>query len=110
MKRGVMLVNTSRGGLLDTPAVIDALKSGQVGYLGIDVYEEEEGMFFEDQSATGIRDDVLARLTTFPNVLVTGHQAFLTAEALANIAETTLANITAVERGEPCPNRVKANP
>lgn len=106
MKRGVMLVNTSRGGLLDTRAVIAALKSGQVGFLGIDVYEEEEGMFFEDQSATGIRDDVLARLTTFPNVLVTGHQAFLTTEALANIAETTLTNIASIERNEPCANRV----
>ncbi|MEX2185214.1 MAG: 2-hydroxyacid dehydrogenase [Pirellulales bacterium] len=108
MKRGVMLVNTSRGGLLDARAVIDALKSGQVGFLGIDVYEEEEGMFFEDQSATGIRDDVLARLTTFPNVLVTGHQAFLTADALANIAETTLANISCVERGEICANRIES--
>lgn len=108
MKRGVMLINTSRGGLLDTKAVIKALKSGHVGYLGIDVYEEEEGMFFEDQSAVGIRDDLLARLTTFPNVLVTGHQAFLTAEALANIADTTLANITAIERGQPCANLVEA--
>lgn len=106
MKRGMMLINTSRGGLLDTRAVINALKSGHVGYLGIDVYEEEAGMFFEDQSAIGIRDDVLARLTTFPNVLVTGHQAFLTAEALANIADTTLENITAIERGETCENRV----
>ncbi|RIK80481.1 MAG: hydroxyacid dehydrogenase [Planctomycetota bacterium] len=106
VKRGMMLINTSRGGLLDTRAVIEALKSGQVGYLGIDVYEEEEGMFFEDQSATGIRDDVLARLTTFPNVIVTGHQAFLTVEALANIAATTLANISCFERGEVCENRV----
>jgi D-lactate dehydrogenase len=106
MKRGMMLINTSRGGLLDTRAVIEALKSGQVGYLGIDVYEEEVGMFFEDQSATGIRDDVLARLTTFPNVIVTGHQAFLTAEALANIAATTLVNISCIERGEICGNLV----
>jgi D-lactate dehydrogenase len=108
MKRGVMLINTSRGALLDTRAVIVALKTGQVGYLGIDVYEEEVGMFFEDQSATGIRDDVLARLTTFPNVIVTGHQAFLTTEALANIATTTLDNISRIERGDVCENRVKA--
>ena len=108
MKRGVMLINTSRGALLDTRAVLNALKSGHVGYLGIDVYEEEEGVFFEDGSATGIQDDVLARLTTFPNVLVTGHQAFLTQEALANIAETTLSNVACVERGEVCPNRIEA--
>jgi D-lactate dehydrogenase len=108
MKQGVMLINTSRGALLDTPAVIDALKQKQVGYLGIDVYEEEEGIFFEDQSGTGIQDDILARLTTFPNVLVTGHQAFLTSDALANIAETTLENITAIERNEVCENRVEA--
>ncbi len=107
MKRGVMLINTSRGALLDTPAVIAALKRGQVGYLGVDVYEEEEGIFFEDQSGVGIQDDILARLTTFPNVLVTGHQAFLTVDALANIAETTLANISSFERGETCANRVR---
>ncbi len=108
MKPGVMLINTGRGALIDTRAVIDALKSGILGWLGIDVYEEEDGVFFEDVSATGIRDDVLARLTTFPNVLVTGHQAFLTAEALDNIARTTLDNLACVERGEPCANRVEA--
>ena len=106
MKPGVMLINTGRGGLIDTVAVIRALKSKQIGMLGLDVYEEEGGVFFEDQSAKGVQDDVLARLLTFPNVLVTGHQAFLTHEALANIADTTLGNITRFETGEPCPNRV----
>ncbi len=107
MKPGVMLVNTGRGALIDTPAVIDALKSAKIGWLGLDVYEEEDGVFFEDVSATGVRDDVLARLLTFPNVLITGHQAFLTVEALANIARTTLDNVACVERGQPCPNRVE---
>jgi D-lactate dehydrogenase len=106
MKPGAMLVNTGRGGLLDTRAVIAALKSGQLGYLGLDVYEEEEDLFFEDLSDRVLQDDVFARLLTFPNVLITGHQAFFTREALTAIAETTLANITAVERGQPCPNRV----
>lgn len=106
MKPGAMLVNTGRGALIDTPAVIRALKAGRIGHLGLDVYEEEDGVFFEDQSLRGLRDDVLARLLTFPNVLVTGHQAFLTREALAAIAETTLANVTRFERGEPCANRV----
>ncbi len=106
MMPGVMLINTGRGGLIDTAAVIRALKAGQVGYLGLDVYEEEEGVFFEDQSQRGLQDDVLARLLTFPNVLVTGHQAFLTREALANIADTTLANVARFERGESCPNRL----
>lgn len=106
MKTGVMIVNTGRGALIDTPATIRALKAGRIGYLAMDVYEEEGGVFFEDQSARGLRDDVLARLLTFPNVLVTGHQAFLTAEALHNIADTTLANITRFERGEPCANRI----
>jgi D-lactate dehydrogenase len=108
MKSGVMLINTGRGGLIDTAAVIRALKAGQVGYLGLDVYEEEEGVFFEDQSQRGLQDDVLARLLTFPNVLVTGHQAFLTHEALANIADTTLANIARFECGKPCPNRLNS--
>ena len=102
MKRGVMLINTSRGALIDTPAVLEALKSGRIGWLGLDVYEEEEAVFFEDMSQRVLLDDVLARLLTFPNVLVTGHQAFLTEEALTNIAETTLSNIT---QGENCPNR-----
>jgi D-lactate dehydrogenase len=100
MRTGVMLINTSRGALLDTRAVIDGLKTGTIGYLGLDVYEEEADLFFEDLSHQVIQDDVFARLLTFPNVLITGHQAFFTAEALQNIATTTLANITAFERGE----------
>jgi len=100
MKDGVMLINTSRGGLVDTPAVIEALKHGRLGSLGIDVYEEEADLFFEDLSQTLIQDDVFSRLLTFPNVLITGHQAFLTREALGNIATTTLANVTAFETGK----------
>lgn len=92
MQDGVTLINTSRGGLVDTRAVINGLKSGKIGALGLDVYEEEADLFFEDLSDTVIQDDVFARLLTFPNVLVTGHQGFFTTEALANIAETTLAN------------------
>jgi D-lactate dehydrogenase len=99
MKRGVMLINTGRGALIDTPAVIAALKRGQIGYLGLDVYEEEEALFFEDLSSNIIQDDVFARLLTFPNVIVTAHQAFFTQEALRAIADTTLENITAFEEG-----------
>jgi D-lactate dehydrogenase len=99
MKRGVMLINTGRGALIDTPAVIAALKRGQIGYLGLDVYEEEEALFFEDLSSLIIQDDVFARLLTFPNVIVTAHQAFFTQEALRAIADTTLDNITAFEEG-----------
>lgn len=97
MKRGVMLINTSRGAVIDTMAVIDGLKNGKIGYLGLDVYEEEGDLFFEDLSGQVIQDDVFARLLTFPNVLITGHQAFFTAEALQAIAETTIANLTAFE-------------
>jgi D-lactate dehydrogenase len=104
MKPGVMLINTSRGALLDTRAVIDGLKSGRIGYLGLDVYEEEENLFFQDLSDRVIQDDVFARLLTFPNVLITGHQAFFTEEAMTTIAETTLENVTAFERGAPVPN------
>lgn len=93
MKKNVMLINTSRGGLIDTKAVIDALKSKQIGYLGIDVYEQEEKLFFRDLSANIIEDDTIQRLTSFPNVLVTAHQAFFTEEALSQIAHTTLTNI-----------------
>ena len=92
MKPGAMLINTGRGKLIDTLALIDGLKSGHIGSAGLDVYEEESEYFFEDKSAEPITDDVLARLLTFPNVLVTSHQAFFTAEALCNIAETTLQN------------------
>ena len=97
MKRRAMLVNTSRGGLVDTRAVIAGLKSGAIGHLGLDVYEEEADLFFQDLSGQVLQDDVFARLLTFPNVLVTGHQAFFTAEALTAIAETTVANLTAFE-------------
>ncbi|MDF2792684.1 MAG: hydroxyacid dehydrogenase [Pseudomonas orientalis] len=95
MQPGAMLINTGRGGLVDTPALVEALKTGQLGYLGLDVYEEEAQLFFEDRSDLPLQDDVLARLLTFPNVIITAHQAFLTREALAAIAGTTLANIAA---------------
>ncbi|WP_259753693.1 2-hydroxyacid dehydrogenase [Pseudomonas sp. GCEP-101] len=101
MKRGAMLINTGRGALVDTPALIEALKSGQLGYLGLDVYEEEADIFFADRSDQPLQDDVLARLLTFPNVIITAHQAFLTREALAGIAQTTLANIAAWQGGNP---------
>jgi len=106
MKPGVMLINTSRGALLDAVAAIDALKSGQLGALGLDVYEEEADMFFEDLSNRVLRDDVFARLLTFPNVLITGHQAFFTAEALTAIAETTLESVSAFARGDALPNAI----
>jgi D-lactate dehydrogenase len=108
MKQGVMLINTSRGALIDTEAVIGALKSKKIGYLGLDVYEQESDLFFEDLSDAVIQDDVFQRLLTFPNVLITGHQAFFTENALKNIAETTLANITDIEQGRPCPNQVNS--
>ena len=100
MKPGAMLINTSRGGLIDTSAVIQALKSKKIGHLGLDVYEEESALFFEDFSDTFIQDDVFARLQTFPNVTITGHQAFFTKEAMQKIAQTTLDNITHCEHGE----------
>ena len=99
MKDGVMIINTSRGALVDTQAVIDGLKSRKVGYLGLDVYEEEGDLFFENLSDRIITDDVFSRLLTFPNVIITGHQAFFTAEALTGIAETTIANLTAFGKG-----------
>jgi D-lactate dehydrogenase len=108
LRKGSMLINTSRGGLLDTRAAIAALKSGHLGALGIDVYEEEAALFFEDLSGTVLRDDVFARLLTFPNVIVTAHQAFLTTEALTAIAETTLASITAFAAGDPLIHEVRA--
>ena len=97
MKRGVMLINTSRGAVVNTKALIRGLKDGVIGSLGLDVYEEEADLFFEDLSEQIIPDDVFARLLTFPNVLVTSHQAFFTSEALTAIAETTIANISAFE-------------
>ncbi|MCG4453840.1 2-hydroxyacid dehydrogenase [Pseudomonas sp. MMS21-TM103] len=107
MKPGTMLINTGRGALIDTPALIGALKSGQLGYLGLDVYEEEAELFFEDCSDLPLQDDVLARLLSFPNVIITAHQAFLTQEALAAIARTTLDNIAAWAAGTPS-NQVQA--
>ena len=106
MKPGVMLINTSRGALIDTRAVIGGLKSRRIGALGLDVYEEEEGVFFRDLSSEVMEDDTLARLLTFPNVIVTGHQGFFTHEALEAIATTTLANITAFEQGRPSGNEL----
>ena len=106
IKPGVMLVNTSRGALIDTKAIIDGLKSKKIGYLALDVYEQEEDLFFEDLSNEVIQDDVFQRLLTFPNVIITGHQAFFTENALKNIAETTLSNITDFEKGKSCPNQV----
>ncbi len=100
MKAGVMLINTSRGGLVDTKAVIDGLKHKHIGAVGLDVYEEEEGLFFEDHSEDILQDDVIARLMTFKNVLITSHQAFLTDTALTNIADTTIENLDAFEKGE----------
>jgi D-lactate dehydrogenase len=96
MKQGCLLLNVSRGGLVDTTALIEALKSGRLAGVGLDVYEEEEGVFFEDLSSGVLQDDELARLLTFPNVLITSHQAFLTREALCEIAHTTVANISAL--------------
>ena len=95
MRRGAMLVNTSRGAIVDTRAAIAGLKSGAIGLLGLDVYEEEADLFFEDLSGQMLHDDIFARLLTFPNVLVTAHQAFFTTEAMTAIAETTIGNITA---------------
>lgn len=108
MRDGVMIINTSRGALVDTIAVIEGLKSGRIGYLGLDVYEEEENLFFEDLSERVITDDTFTRLLTFPNVLITGHQAFFTREAVTNIAETTLANVTAYATGGGTLHRVTA--
>jgi D-lactate dehydrogenase len=104
MKKGVMLINTSRGGLIDTKAVINALKSKQIGYLGIDVYEQEEKLFFRDLSANIIEDDTIQRLMSFPNVLVTAHQAFFTAEALQQIADVTLNNVRDLIEGKKIAN------
>ena len=106
MKPKAMLINTSRGGLVDTKAVINALKQGGLSGLAIDVYEEEADLFFEDQSNRVIADDDLMRLMTFPNVIVTGHQAFLTEEALTNIAQTTANNLTCLEQKASCENQL----
>ncbi len=105
-KRGSILVNTSRGGLVDTEAATEALKTGQLGGLAIDVYEQEANLFFQDLSSTIICDDVIQRLVSFPNVIVTGHQAFFTEEAIGQIMQTTIDSISAFERGEPLVNRI----
>jgi D-lactate dehydrogenase len=108
MKRGALLINTSRGGLVDTEAAIEALKSGQLGGMAIDVYEQEAGLFFRDLSYTVISDDVIQRLVSFPNVIVTGHQAFFTREALGTIEDTTLASIADFAAGRPLLNEIRA--
>jgi D-lactate dehydrogenase len=100
MKSGTILINVSRGALIDAKALIEALKSGRLGGVALDVYEEEEGVFFEDLSGQVLQDDDLARLLTFPNVIITAHQAFLTHEALADIARTTVANVEALANGK----------
>lgn len=100
MKTGVMLINTSRGGLVDTRAVIAGLKSGKLGYVGIDVYEQEEKLFFRDLSAGIIQDDIISRLMSFSNVLITAHQGFFTREALTEIAVVTLSNISSVWKND----------
>jgi D-lactate dehydrogenase len=110
LKQCAMLINTSRGGLIDTNAVIKSIKTGQVGYLGIDVYEEEEALFFQDLSDTIIQDDTFQLLQSFPNVLITAHQAFFTRNALQCIAETTLANITDFAQGGVCANQISLDP
>lgn len=106
MKDGVMIINTSRGGLIDSQAAIDALKMQKIGSLGMDVYENERDLFFEDKSNDVIQDDIFRRLSACHNVLFTGHQAFLTAEALTSIAATTLQNLRQLENGEPCANEL----
>lgn len=109
LKPGAMIINTSRGGLIDTKAAIGGLKSGQIGSLGIDVYEEEADLFFEDMSESVIQDDVFARLVTFPNVLVTGHQGFFTQNALEAIANVTVENLKQFSAGEILVNQVKVS-
>ena len=107
MKPGAMLINTSRGGLVDTQAVIESLKHSHLGYLGLDVYEQEEKLFFRDLSEMVIPDDTIARLMSFPNVLITAHQAFFTKNALTQIANTTLQNVADAEAGRPLLNEVR---
>jgi len=107
MPEGVVLINTSRGALIETKAVIKALKKRKIGYLGIDVYEQEEHIFFRNLSEEILMDEDIARLMTFPNVLITGHQAFLTQEALAQISKVTLENLNELEKGNALSNEVK---
>lgn len=108
VRRGVMLINTSRGGLVDTRAVIERLKDGTIGHLGLDVYEEEAGLFFEDLSTRVLTDDVFSRLLTFPNVIVTGHQAFFTRDALDQIAAATAETFRANAEGRTSPHVISA--
>jgi D-lactate dehydrogenase len=107
VKRGALLINTSRGGLVDTEAAIEALKSGRLGGMALDVYEEEAGLFFKDLSSTVITDDIIQRLVSFPNVIVTGHQAFFTREAIGTILETTLVSISDFAAGRSLANEIK---
>ena len=104
MKDGVMLINTSRGAVVDASILVPGLKSGKIGYLGMDVYEQEGDLFFQDLSNQIIQDDVFERLVTFPNALITGHQGYFTEDALRNIAHTSLSNVTVLEQGQPCAN------
>jgi D-lactate dehydrogenase len=106
IKRGTLLINTSRGGLVDTEAVIEALKSGQLGGLALDVYEQEADLFYRDLSSTVVSDDVLQRLLSFPNVIITGHQAFFTREAISTISATTLQSVSEFEAGQPLSNEI----
>ena len=108
MRNGVMVINTSRGGLIDSKAAIKALKQKKIGALGMDVYENERDLFFEDKSNDMIQDDVFRQLSSCHNVLFTGHQAFLTQEALTTIAETTLENVRLLTSGQPCPNCISS--
>ena len=107
LKRGALLINTSRGGLVDTQAAIDALKSGQLEGLGLDVYEQEADLFFRDLSSTVVTDDVFERLLSFPNVIVTGHQAFFTREAITTICETTINSFSEFAAGKVLPNEIR---
>lgn len=106
MKNGVMLINTSRGAVIDASILVPGLKAGKIGYLGLDVYEQEGDLFFEDLSDEIIQDDIFERLVTFPNVLITGHQGYFTEDALRNIAQISLANVSALEQGRACENEV----
>ena len=108
MKKDAVIINTGRGALIDSKALVHALKHGHIGGIGMDVYEEESKYFFSDWSTDIMTDDVLARLLTFPNVIITGHQAFLTTNALKNLADTTLENIKAFENGQELVNQVKS--
>jgi D-lactate dehydrogenase len=108
LKRGTLLINTSRGGLVDTEAAIEALKSGQLGGLALDVYEQEADLFYRDLSSSVVSDDVFERLLSFPNVIVTGHQAFFTREAVTTISETTIKSVTEFASGQALSEAIQA--